>query len=349
MPVQSSCPTISNHYLDILIALLKSSGIPAESLFAKLNLTEEYSKSQQIPLQQLLNAWYAAMELTDNPILSLSTEASAHPTDFGVLGSLVMHSSTLGQALETANKLESMINPNFLSKVFILNGEGINQVECLTLHDDELLRPMIEMDMAFTIGMAKFLTRKTIAQENLWRVEFKHQPAAPTADYETLLETQVKFGCQQNRLVFDPALLEVETYNPNPEVYNILAKGLVNNEAFNLGLSTSRLVKSYILSHVEKVIPTQEAVAQHLNLSISSLKKQLSSEKTGYKKILDDVRMEKAESLLKDDSLSISVIAERLGFAYVNNFTRAFKRWSGYTPLKYKERFNKSAYKHPNN
>jgi len=201
---------------------------------------------------------------------------------------------------------------------------------------------MIEMDMAFTIGMAKFLTRQTIAQEHLWRVEFKHQPAAPIKDYEHFLEAKVLFGCQHNRLVFDPDLLAIETYNPNPDVYNILAKGVANNEAYNQGLNTSRRIKSFILSRIEKEAPTQEAAAKHLNISVSTLKKQLSVEDTGFKKILTEIRMEKAEILLKDDSLSISVIAERLGFAYTNNFTRSFKRWSGFTPLQYKERSNKT-------
>lgn len=337
-PNRSLEPTISNHYLDILLALLKAQKIPTEDLETKLEIPEEYLKTPQIPLKLLLKAWANAMALSKDPLLGLTTENNAHPTDFGVLGSLVMHSSTLGQALETANKLESMINPNFLSKVFVLNGECINQVECLTLHDDEELRPMIEMDMAFTIGMAKFLTRKTIAQEHLWRVEFKHQPATAISKYEQRLESKVLFGCKHNRLIFDPSVLEIETYNPNPDVYNLLAKGVVDNQSFSLGLNTSRRIKSYILSRLEKEVPSQENAAQHLNISISTLKKQLSSEGTGFQKILNDIRMEKAESLLQDDALSISIIAERLGFAYVSNFTRAFKRWSGITPLEYREK-----------
>ena len=337
MHAYSNSPTISKHYLDMLVALLKAQGITDIGLLSKLAVPEECAQSVQVPLKVLLNAWYNAMALTDNPLLSLSSEANAHPTDFGMLGSLVMHSSTLGQALETANKLESMINPNFLSKVYVLNGECINQVECLTLHDDELLRPMIEMDMTFTIGMAKFLTRQTIAQEHLWRVEFKHQPAASIADYERLLEAKVLFGCEHNRLIFDPALLEIETYNPNPEIYNILAKGMANNEAYTLGLNTRRRIKSYISSRLEKEAPTQEAAAQHLNISVSTLKKQLNAEDTGYQKILTEVRIEKAESYLEDDALSVSMIAERLGFAHVSNFTRAFKRWHNCTPLEYKQ------------
>jgi len=339
MSDHSPLPTISKHYLDILTALLKAQGVPEEGLLAKLKLPETYSQAAQLPLSLLLNTWFNAIALTENPLLGLSTEASAHPTDFGVLGSLVMHSSTLGQAIETANKLEAMVNPNFLSKVFILNGEGINQVECLTLHDDELLRPVIEMDMAFTIGMAKFLTRKTITQENLWRVEFKHQPAAPIKEYERLLATKVIFGCQHNRLVFNPALLEIETYNPSPDVYNILAKDLMKNENFDLGLNISRQLKSFLLARIEKEVPTQEDAAQYLNLSISSLKKQLATENSGFKRILNDVRMEKASSLLMDSALSISLISERLGFAYTSSFNRAFKRWSGLTPLQYKENY----------
>ena len=50
MSAQSSRPTISKHYLDILTALLKAQGMPAEGLLAKLKVPEEYTQSAQIPL-----------------------------------------------------------------------------------------------------------------------------------------------------------------------------------------------------------------------------------------------------------------------------------------------------------
>lgn len=47
--------------------------------------------------------------------------------------------------------------------------------------------------------------------------------------------------------------------------------------------------------------------------------------------------LEKAKSLLSDDSLSVSDVADRLGFAYSNHFTRFFRTKTGMSPSAFKK------------
>ena len=44
-----------------------------------------------------------------------------------------------------------------------------------------------------------------------------------------------------------------------------------------------------------------------------------------------------AQVLLRQTNMTINEIAEELGFAYPNHFTRMFRNSTGYTPLKYRK------------
>ncbi|MNP84600.1 HTH-type transcriptional activator RhaR [compost metagenome] len=52
---------------------------------------------------------------------------------------------------------------------------------------------------------------------------------------------------------------------------------------------------------------------------------------------INKVRLEQAKVLLRDDKLSISDAAVRVGYLNSNALIRSFKKYEGVTPGKYKE------------
>jgi AraC-like DNA-binding protein len=58
----------------------------------------------------------------------------------------------------------------------------------------------------------------------------------------------------------------------------------------------------------------------------------------GFTAIRDDLRRQRALLLLDNRALSIGEIATRLGYSELPNFTRAFRKWTGVTPVAYRER-----------
>ncbi|HEX8415453.1 MAG TPA: helix-turn-helix domain-containing protein [Sphingomicrobium sp.] len=65
------------------------------------------------------------------------------------------------------------------------------------------------------------------------------------------------------------------------------------------------------------------------NVSERALKRRLRAEGTSFRMLTADSRRDSAEMLLTDERLSISDIAEPLGFSDLPSFSQAFKRWSG--------------------
>lgn len=59
---------------------------------------------------------------------------------------------------------------------------------------------------------------------------------------------------------------------------------------------------------------------------------------TSYRDLLDRVRFEEATKLLKDDYYHITEIACHLGYKDPANFTHAFRRLTGVSPVSYRKR-----------
>jgi AraC-like DNA-binding protein len=68
------------------------------------------------------------------------------------------------------------------------------------------------------------------------------------------------------------------------------------------------------------------------------LRRQLAREGTSFRSLLDEVRMAFAEEFLSNRAMTIEEIAARLGYSEAASFTRAFARWRGVPPGKFRAR-----------
>ena len=73
-------------------------------------------------------------------------------------------------------------------------------------------------------------------------------------------------------------------------------------------------------------------VARALHMSARTLQRRLEQEDTRFSEVLDATRLDLSRRWLSDPGLSLGEIAERLGFADLATFSRAFKRWTGRPP-----------------
>ncbi|TAM62844.1 AraC family transcriptional regulator [Mycobacterium sp.] len=84
--------------------------------------------------------------------------------------------------------------------------------------------------------------------------------------------------------------------------------------------------------------PTLEEIAADHHLDTRTLRRHLDAEGTSFREVLDDTRRELALTLLDGGELSVLAIADRLGYADAAVFTRAFRRWTGTSPGRHRQR-----------
>jgi AraC-like DNA-binding protein len=86
-----------------------------------------------------------------------------------------------------------------------------------------------------------------------------------------------------------------------------------------------------------------DSIASLLNLSSRTLQRRLAEQGTTFQEVVDRVRATRAKYYLVSEGLSIREIARRLGFSGAPTFHRAFKKWTGSTPERFRSRYSEGA------
>ena len=88
---------------------------------------------------------------------------------------------------------------------------------------------------------------------------------------------------------------------------------------------------------VKPQFPTVQQVADHLNVSVRTLQRKLKQEGFTFQEVMDQLRKDFAMDYLSRPELSVGEVAFLLSYAETSAFSRAFKRWTGMTPVEYRE------------
>lgn len=87
----------------------------------------------------------------------------------------------------------------------------------------------------------------------------------------------------------------------------------------------------------DHVIPNLEEMSEYLGLNPQTLRRRLKAESSSYHEIKKQVRRDVAITLLNDNKYSVEKITFLVGFSEPSTFIRAFKAWTGLTPLTYRK------------
>lgn len=82
--------------------------------------------------------------------------------------------------------------------------------------------------------------------------------------------------------------------------------------------------------------PTAHGVAKQMNISRRTLVRRLAAEETSFSAQIDELRRQLALHLMATEDMSLHEVTKAVGFAHVQAFHRAFKRWTGKTPTEYR-------------
>ena len=84
-------------------------------------------------------------------------------------------------------------------------------------------------------------------------------------------------------------------------------------------------------------IPSIVQVAEHMGMSNRTLTRRLAENGVTFRDLIKATQEEESKKLLAKEGLSIADIAFQTGFSEQSAFNRAFKRWTGLSPMEYKK------------
>lgn len=101
-------------------------------------------------------------------------------------------------------------------------------------------------------------------------------------------------------------------------------------------MSITHRISEILGNDFRQEMPSFEALTRFLNMSARTLRRRLEKEGTSYQRIKDNVRRDAAISMLSREGLTVSEVAELVGFSDPSAFHRSFKKWTGQSPGSYR-------------
>lgn len=100
--------------------------------------------------------------------------------------------------------------------------------------------------------------------------------------------------------------------------------------------SFTAMVRAQLREQMDRGTVQAEAIARRLHMSRYTLYRRLRRENQSFASVLEEVRRQTAQVYLAGTRIPLSDIALRLGFSEQSAFSRAFRRWTGVSPLQYR-------------
>ncbi|WP_028216508.1 AraC family transcriptional regulator [Paraburkholderia oxyphila] len=203
---------------------------------------------------------------------------------------------------------------------------------------DVLSRYCVERDMAAAAVLLREVgaTDFALTSFTLQASKPRERPEA-WLDVQHLLGVEPVYGARSNCLTFERAWLDFKLPQANATTAAMceqMCKQLV--EARRARVGTSAMIRHYLNAAWGAAPLSLDEMARMMNTSARTLKRRLQEEGTTFRTLLDESRVALAETLLSDAQLTLTEIADRLGYSDLSSFSQAFKRWHGVAPQIYR-------------
>ena len=157
-------------------------------------------------------------------------------------------------------------------------------------------------------------------------------------EYERVFASPVEFNQAKNAIVFSESILSFQSQHAEPELIDLHQEVAEAHVAKIEKQDLVYQIRQVLSEHLDKKEVNLELVAQSLGMSPRSLRTQLSALNTNFNQVLSEYRTFLAKRLLERTQESVEEICYLLGFSEISAFYRAFKRWTGMTPIEYRKK-----------
>lgn len=318
-------------FVHVLAEYLQSRGVAAGTLIPATVLASE-SALGRYPAEAYCQLLLRSAERLDDPLLGFHLGQTLRPSHLGPLGYLLQTCEHLGAALLRILRYHRLLH-------------DINPIRQRVEHDTMVLewgiahgRPGALFDEAGITGIVQLTRALCASPMQLLAVDFVNPPPRRTEAYTRYFGCAVRWSQPMTRLVFPVAQLKAPMRQPDPvlrrlmeqQVDTVLATLPDDGDlAERTRLAVARLAGGGM--------PELEQVAAELRLSPRVYYRRLAAEGLNFRTLREAALHGLARTHLADARLTLAEISALLGYTDQSAFSRAFRRWSGISPLQWRK------------
>jgi len=317
-----------------LLGELRRRGIDPRELSDTMQLDVSRLKdlSEMLSLEEFEELTSAVSNLTGDSSLGLSVGTSAPAHMMQIFGGLLLSQHTLRDAFGVVLRYGDLLGQGF--RWSLQESDGLATLAC---------EPDVRSSGAVHIAVECMLIMATRAVFRFVpgatpQVQLSH--ATPSQDdalrYQALVRCPIAFDRGVNALTLPSHQLDVrQIYGDSTTGVSLrhMADRLLGEHQEKFGL-TQRLDAMLRLNQTLSGVAAT-TVARQFGMSVQTLRRNLKREGVQLRSALDMARYRMACDELRRPESTVAATASRLGFSEPAAFHRAFRRWTGHTPVEF--------------
>lgn len=332
--------TVSAGYVRSLLMLAVKRGASAPDLLAAAQIDPGLmdTPDARVPFARFKALMAEAKAACREPALALHFGASAPFAELSIVGLIAHAASSMGEAFEQTNRYARLVvevdGHEAGARFAIVRREDGVWIE------DRRRNPNVFPELTESTWV-RFIHDRQRAfphrEPYVLEVHMTHAEPLHAAVYRDFFSMPVVFGAAWNALRIRESWLDEPTGSNDRYVF-----GVFNAHADELmkSLAGAKTIRGQIEAALIPVLhtgkATMESVSRRLGCSRSTLHRRLKQEGESFEVILDDLRRRMAIDYLESRKVSVNEAAYLTGFSEPSAFSRAFRRWTGTSPGKYR-------------
>lgn len=306
-----------------------------EELLGSVGLTSDVGSTDWMREAIAEDAYYDLLERVtgeDDHGLPFRYGNAVQVDDFGALGLALKTASTLRDALIRIVRYILVLSDTLEYELHDVVGGS----------DFVLSRPShrrgawLANECAFA-AVLSLLRQITDAKVRPLAVSFRHPSPTSTADHRAFFDCPLRFDDRANALHMTDETLKLRTRLADEGLSMFILATLDDLKQEKVERSLPMQVYATVTDALPDGRPSKTQVARRLGMSERTLHRRLAEHDETFQGIASRAQREAAESLLMNENNSLAEVAFLTGFSDQSAFTRAFKGWTGETPLAFRE------------
>ncbi|HEU4410295.1 MAG TPA: AraC family transcriptional regulator [Polyangiaceae bacterium] len=329
-------PKTRTRTLRPLLHILRAKGADVPAFLRRFELPEGAASDEEtmVSLSTLHEVFEAAEGLAGDPFLGLHMALQYQRGTMGLLEYTFRLAPTLGDAYRRVVRYVGLTND--LVQMAFEEGGGRGRVRhFIPGHSLCLGRHLNEYFVTLFVLQVRHLSGVEIVPDEVWFAHPRPPEVGPLV--EVFGTSALAFGAESNGVAISAADLALPVSSADPTLLAII-DGLAEKtlaaippvEKFSLQ------VRRAVRERMSGTVPELPAIAAVFHMSERTFQRRLGDEGTNFQNLVDSVREELARLHMAEQKLSLGEIAYLLGYAEHSAFLRAFKRWTGVTPQRYR-------------
>ena len=318
--------------LDLLTALAQLGLDPDELCHAAGVDRQALGKPEsRIPTEQFVGILVEAERRRQDPLIGMHAGERSEPR--GPVAYLLMSHGSLADGLRAMSRVAALA----VDRIRVELDIGL-ETASLLFHPHDPTFESSPHAVEYLLAAILRLIRRAYPDLQLCEVDFRHARISGKEEAARVFGAPVRFAAADNRIVFPGHELQKPSRLGNPLVTDQLTKLAVALAAdvtpfASLQDRVAQTARALLASGVR---PQRVLVARRLGMSQRSLQRGLDAERTTFRAVQEAVVWELVEVLLSNSTLKLDAVARSVGFGDQAAFSKAFRRWKGCTPARYR-------------